>query len=247
MHVGVYVDGFNLYYGARAMCGRGTAGWRWLDLRALASTIVAAQPAWTPSTIDRVVYCTATIDPASNPAGHADQQTYLKALKASGTVDAIAYGHYVARVKTSPLATRDPKGKPILVHPNWPVMVQDTNGAASPNSVFMVSHAYREEKGSDVNVAAHLLLDICNHAIDAAVVISNDSDLSFPIVEARKLVPLGTINPTPAHPARALKGTPSDGVGKHWWRRLTPADYAAHQLPDPVVGAHATYARPLGW
>ncbi|HEY7200404.1 MAG TPA: NYN domain-containing protein, partial [Candidatus Dormibacteraeota bacterium] len=31
MRVGVYVDGFNLYYGARGLCGRGTAGWRWLD------------------------------------------------------------------------------------------------------------------------------------------------------------------------------------------------------------------------
>ena len=37
MRVGVYVDGFNVYYGGRGLCGRGTAGWRWLDLRALAS------------------------------------------------------------------------------------------------------------------------------------------------------------------------------------------------------------------
>ena len=35
MRVGAYVDGFNLYYGGRSLCGRGTPGWRWLDVRAL--------------------------------------------------------------------------------------------------------------------------------------------------------------------------------------------------------------------
>jgi hypothetical protein len=40
MRVGVYVDGYNLYYGGRALSGRGTAGWRWLDIRALAQALV---------------------------------------------------------------------------------------------------------------------------------------------------------------------------------------------------------------
>jgi hypothetical protein len=39
VRIGVYVDGFNLYYGARGLCGRGTPGWRWLDLRALATDL----------------------------------------------------------------------------------------------------------------------------------------------------------------------------------------------------------------
>jgi hypothetical protein len=42
MRVGVYVDGFNLYYGARlVMGGRGIPGWRWLDLRVLSEVNVA--------------------------------------------------------------------------------------------------------------------------------------------------------------------------------------------------------------
>lgn len=32
MRVGVYVDAFNLYYGARDWCGKGEPGWRWLDV-----------------------------------------------------------------------------------------------------------------------------------------------------------------------------------------------------------------------
>jgi hypothetical protein len=39
VRIGVYVDGFNLYYGGRGLCGRGTPGWRWLDLRALATSL----------------------------------------------------------------------------------------------------------------------------------------------------------------------------------------------------------------
>src|SRR5437870_2590113 len=114
MRVGIYVDGFNLYYGARDRCGRGTRGWRWLDIRALAANLVSCRSNWTGAFVERVVYCTATVDAHSNPSGYADQQTYLKALKASGTVDEIAYGHYVSRVKYAPLATLGPRGKPVL-------------------------------------------------------------------------------------------------------------------------------------
>src|SRR2546429_612057 len=104
----------------------------------------------------------------------------------------------------------------------------------------------REEKGSDVNVVAHLLLDIFNHRVDAAVVVSNDSDLAFPLAEARKLVPVGTVNPSGAYLATDLRGTAGEGVGRHWWRQLTPADYTAHQLPNPGKGAAAAYHPPSG-
>jgi len=63
-------------------------------------------------------------------------------------------------VKTAPLAVKDPRGRPILVGPAWPVMIQDGAGRPVDGAVFMVSHANREEKGSDVNVAAHRLLDV---------------------------------------------------------------------------------------
>ncbi|MFV2063919.1 MAG: hypothetical protein ACC726_10470 [Chloroflexota bacterium] len=43
-----------------------------------------------------------------------------------------------------------------------------------------------EEKGSDVNLAAYLLLDAVDHDRDMAVVISNDSDLVEPIAVVRE-------------------------------------------------------------
>ena len=131
-------------------------------------------------------------------------------------MDHIEYGTHVARVKTAPLAVKDPHGRPRLVGPAWPVMVQDGRGAPVTDAVFMVSYANREEKGSDVNVAAHLLLDVLGGAVDGAVVISNDSDLRFPIEQAREHVPVGVVNPSrkmrggrvkmenPAQPVSAL-------------------------------------------
>jgi hypothetical protein len=239
----VYVDGFNLYYGMRGLFGRGTPGWRWLDLRGLAADLVGRRSNWAGATVERVVYCTARIDAAANPSGHADQDVYLKALLAAGSVNQIEYGTYVARVKNAPLAVKDPQGRPQLVRPEWPVVIQDGRGEPVSGAVFMVSYANREEKGSDVNVAAHLLLDVLGGTVDGALVISNDSDLRFPVEQARQHVPVGIVNPSANYLAGDLRGTPNAGVGRHWWARLTVSDVKNHQLPDPV----GRYRRPDGW
>lgn len=238
MRVGMYVDGFNLYYGARALCGKGLPGWRWLDLRAMGMSLLAVNSGWSSIHSLRVVYCTARIKAdASNPgaAGPREQSVYLRALAASGSADEIAFGNYVSRVSTAPLATANKRKKPVITRPAWPVMIQDGNAGKVQDAVFMVSVARREEKGSDVNVAAHLLLDVLEGRVDAAVVVSNDSDLAFPIQEARKRVPVGTVNPTKSYTACGLSGSPSDGVGGHWWYQLQANDLHQSQLPQ-IVG-----------
>lgn len=243
MRVGVYIDAFNLYFGGRFLCGRGAAGWRWLDLRSLASDLLARRRNWPGATIEKIVYCTALIDGATNADGRRDQDIYIRALQAGGTIDHLELGHYVARVKQAPLATRGAGGKPVLVTSAWPVMVRDASGVDAPGSTFMVSYAHREEKGSDVNVASHLLVDVLSGTVDAAIVISNDSDLRYPIQQARAVVPVGTVNPTSSQLAGDLRGHASDGVGRHWWCQLTSADFRSHQLPDPAAGV----AIPAGW
>lgn len=243
MRVGVYVDGFNLYYGARGLCGRSTPGWRWLDLRALTEDLVRQHSGWRSLSAMRVVYCTARISGRGNPSGAHDQDTYLRALQAAGSIDALALGTYVARVATAPLATPDRRGRPVLTHPQWPLMVRSGSGSDEPDATFMASVARREEKGSDVNVASHLLLDALDGNIDAAVVISNDSDLEFPIREIRERLPVGTVNPTKGFPAGRLNGAPADGVGGHWWHQLSAAELMAAQLPHQV----GTLRKPSGW
>ncbi|MGH3281116.1 MAG: hypothetical protein ACRDNW_18545 [Trebonia sp.] len=104
----------------------------------------------------------------------------------------------------------------------------------------MVSYAYREEKGCDVNVISHLLVDVLRGDVDAAVVISN---LRCPVQQARQRVPVGVVNPSQNQLAGDLRGSVADGVGRHWWYQLVPADLYAHQLPDPAAGV----ARPVGW
>lgn len=242
MRVGVYVDGFNLYYGARGLCGRSTPGWRWIDLRQLATNLVMAS-AWPGSTIARVVYCIARISGASNATGQRDQDVYLPALKAANAVDEFAMGNYVSRVSTAPLATADKHGRPVISHPAWPLMVQDGTGSPQPAATFMASVARREEKGSDVNVASHLLIDVLENVIDAAIVISNDSDLEFPIREARNRVPVGLVNPTKNYRAGKLGGTPADGVGGHWWHQLAAAELYESQLPATI----GRLTKPTGW
>ena len=240
MRVGVYVDGFNLYYGGRSIFGRGTQSWKWLDIRALSSKLVAARQGWAGATIERVVYCTARVDGLANPSNPLDQDVYLRALIASGSADHIEYGYYVTRVKRGALA--ESRGKSIHY--------LDQNGAPLSASArpVVVGVAQREEKGSDVNVAAHLLLDCLTGVVDAAIVISNDSDLAFAIQTARTKVPVGVVNPSPNYLAGALRGKPSDGVGGHWWYRLTDVDFLSSQLPDPIAdGQRAPLTKPITW
>jgi uncharacterized LabA/DUF88 family protein len=225
MRIGVYVDAYNLYYGGRAECGRSTAGWRWLDVRALTETVIAKH--W-KGQVTNLVYCTARVDAKTNASAHADQDVYLKALLAAGAVNRIEYGNYVARTKRALLAT-DGKRAPELATSRWPLMIQDSAGVAVRDARFMVQYMHVEEKGSDVNVATHLLLDVLQNDVDAVVVISNDSDLALPIREARQRVPVGLINPrSQGYTAGDLRSASTDGVGGHWWDRLTTSDFKNH-------------------
>lgn len=244
MRVGIYIDGYNLYYGARKQCAE-VEHWKWLNVRSLVSDIVAAQRSWPEAVVQRIVYCTARIDGRQNPEGHAEQDVYLKALLGSGSVDHIEYGKYVVGIRPRPLAVRGaaPQDPPEIVKSGWPVMVQSQLGVPQPDALFMVSTLHQEEKGTDVNVASHLLVDVLTRAVDAVVVVSNDSDLKFPVTFARDRVPVGHVNPHGGRFAGDLAGHATDGVGQHWWRKLGVDDYVAHQLPERVAG----YTRPPRW
>ncbi len=245
MRVGINLDGFNLYYGGRAVCGRGQPGWRWLDLRALGDRLVD-NSVWSQhdAVVDQVVYCTAHIKGNVNRQGRRDQDIYIRGLTEHASVDQLELGKYISRTKRALLATEDHKGRPVPCEPAWPVMVRNgTTAEEIANANFMVSYQHVEEKGSDVNVASHLLLDVFSGQVEAAVVISNDSDLRFPIQECRKRVPVGTVNPSSSPTAGDLRGQPKDGVGDHWWYRLKKSDYESCQLPDSVGSA----LKPAGW
>lgn len=245
MRVGVYIDGLNLYYGGRSICGRGRPDWRWLDLRQLSQRLLDRRRSWTArsAVLHRIVYCTAFMDGGSNPSGRQNQDRYVAALRAANAIDSLEEGKFKLRITKSPLGVSGRNGSANVVTSRWPVVVQDALGNPVPDAVFLVSQIRNEEKGTDVNVASRLLIDILSQHVDAAIVISNDSDLSLPIRESRLRVPVGVVNPSAGQLAGDLRGSTSDGVGDHWWYQLDRADFTSCQLPNPV----GTCAKPLGW
>lgn len=102
----------------------------------------------------------------------------------------------------------------------------------------------REEKGSDVNIASRLLLDALSGTMDAAVVVSNDSDLALPIRMLRERgVPLGTVDPRPGRPSVVTDLLPRRGLRGNWYDQLSLDDFVECQLPARC----GDIARPLGW
>ena len=216
MRVGVYIDGLNLYYGGQQLCGRSERSWRWHDVTALADRLISRNARWAAqgAVAHRIVYCTAIFVGEENFRSPHQQETYLAALRATGRV-VVEEGAFVTR---------------------------KVSGQSTKGGVRMTIKVY-EEKGSDVNVASHLLIDLHTDQIDAAVLITNDSDLRLPAQHARQHLPLGTVNPRGTPTAQALRGWPNDGTGGHWWYSLTADDFFNCQLPE-AVGEHR---RPRDW
>jgi len=235
VQVGVYIDGFNLYFGGEALIGRAASGWKWLDMRSAFGAIARAHwPA--TATVEPVVYCTSRVLGRVSPEGHKRQDDYLRALRKSDSIDAVEYGKFMEKVKTRPIARLDDKNRPVLITARHPVFVQDATGGRVPDASFMVSVADREEKGSDVNVASHLLIDTLTARIEAAVVVSNDSDLAFAVSQARTRIPVGVVNPQRNPTAGKLKSRPDGCVPDQWEYQLVATDWTGHQLPDPCAG-----------
>jgi len=191
----VYIDGFNLYYGAV----KGTR-FKWLDLHALARTILDPR-----HNILRLKYFTAIVSARPNdPEKPHRQKTYIRALETFIPNIGVYYGHFLSHRQTAPLA-------------------EEREGLKFAKVIRT------EEKGSDVNLAVHLLNDAWKGVYDCAVVVSNDSDLA----EALKLVReehrkrIGIISPR--RPVSHALRNCADFV-----RYIHRPTLRACQLPDPI-------------
>jgi len=99
-----------------------------------------------------------------------------------------------------------------------------------------------EEKGSDVNLAAHLVHDAHLKRFEIAVVVSNDSDLLEPIriVRQELKMPVGILNPHQHHSA-VLKPQAT------FMKRIRQADVAACQFPSVMNDAKGQFHKPTTW
>lgn len=214
----IYVDGFNLYH--RQLERRPAL--RWLNVKALAETLLGSE-----NDIVEVKYYTARVSGAINPQTPRRQQIYLDAL---ATVPGISvfFGSFLQTEKWAGLL-HPPEFRPATDMPGpWPDVVK----------VRKI-----EEKGSDVNLASHLVRDAFTNAFEVAAVISNDSDLVEPIriatQEAGKTV--GLITPV-------VKPNPELERVSSFMRRFRPGHLKASQFPDPLPrNPEAPLRRPVTW
>jgi len=109
-----------------------------------------------------------------------------------------------------------------------------------------------EEKGSDVNLGAHLLLDGFKNRYDAAIVITGDSDLITPIKmvreELRKTV--GVLNPQRLSGLGHREPRASAGlrrVASFYQHGISWSQLEAAQLPNPITDASGTFHKPASW
>ena len=201
----VYIDGFNLYYGAL----KGTP-YRWLNPEALVRYYLPD--------IDllRIRYFTARVSALPHDADAPQRQKrYLEALETLGLVE-VTYGYFQQKVK------RLPEAKP----PHRTVKVLKT-----------------EEKGSDVNLATHLVNDAHLNRFDLAIVISNDSDLVNAVKLTRKDAgkKVGLLR-TKSNRGQALT------KAANFTKSIEDKALLASQFPDPIIAKGGKkYSKPRGW
>lgn len=109
-----------------------------------------------------------------------------------------------------------------------------------------------EEKGSDVNLAAHLLLDGFRNHYDCAIVVSGDSDLVTPIRMVRDELrkPVGVLNPQRlsgpnCRPPRKNAGL--QHAASFYQNGVTWAQLLAAQFPPTLTDAHGSFHKPATW
>jgi uncharacterized LabA/DUF88 family protein len=165
----------------------------------------------------------------TDPDAPRRQQIYLDALKTVPSVQ-VHFGMFLVQQKFSclfhPPAFR-PRLAEQLLQP-WPDVVK----------VYKT-----EEKGSDVNLASHLLFDAFRDRFDVAAVLSNDSDLVEPIrlVAQEMGKPVDLLSPV-ENPNPKLLAVSS------FVRRIRPDHLRAVQFANPIIREDGSeLSKPAQW
>ncbi len=174
--------------------------YKWLDLKSLCQKVLDKS-----HKIEKIKYFTAIVSGKIDLQKPIKQQTYIRALKKYIPEISVCYGHFLTNPAWAMLADPLEKGRKVRI-------------------------LKTEEKGSDVNLAVHLLNDAWLDKYDCAVIISNDSDLaeSIDIVRKERKKKIGLILPPNCHPSKTLmrKVDFIKGIRKNV--------FPSSQLPDPI-------------
>ena len=167
--------------------------------------------------IDKARYFTARVKARNGNADAArDQQIYLSALATLPEIE-IHYGRFLAKTKTRPLV--------------------------SPPFSFVEVHD-TEEKGSDVNLASHLLFDAWQGRMDTALILSQDTDLLEPmrLLSQEIKMPIGLVWLDNNQPGKNHRNVVS------FIRHATPARLSSAQFPTRLMGKNGhIIEKPFNW
>jgi uncharacterized LabA/DUF88 family protein len=186
--------------------------YKWLDFKALFTHLLPPN-----YQILKIKYFTAWVRPTPNdPDKSIRQRTFVRALKSHIPEIEVFLGHFLSHPTSMPLV--QPVGNQQFAH------VIKT-----------------EEKGSDVNLAVHVLNDSWLDVYDCAVIVSNDSDLAeaLSLVKTQHNKRIGVITPHKGKQSRELIQY-ADFV-----RRVRTGVLQVSQLPDPIP--NTSIRKPSTW
>ena len=187
--------------------------YKWLNLAHLARVLLPRNQ------IECIKYFTARVGARpSDPDQPTRQQLYLRALATLRPTVEIYYGHYLSHAVKMPLAYPPAQG------PKFAEVIKT------------------EEKGSDVNLATHLISDAYEDRFDVAALITNDSDLLGPVqlVTHRLRKRVGILNPQP-HPSVVLRQAAT------FFKRIRESALKQSQFPDELVDTIGVFRKPASW
>lgn len=175
--------------------------------------------------IIQVKYFTANVTPRpGNPSQASDQQIYHRALDTVPEIEIIR-GHFLSHTVSMRLANPQPGRRYADV-------------------------IKTEEKGSDVNLAAHMLIDGIKGRYKAAIVVSNDSDLATPIrmVKDELGLAVGVLLPirrkdATRHPSREL----TKPGATSFVSRLSEQAMQKSLFPSVIQNTIGPITKPANW
>jgi uncharacterized LabA/DUF88 family protein len=186
---------------------------KWLDISELCRLLLPH------NTINAIKYFTANVKPRpGDPDQPLRQQIYFRALETIPNLSIICGSFLTNKVKMLKV------------------------GCSPDKDSSYVQVIKTEEKGSDVNLATHLLYDACRGDFECAAVVSKDSDLLEPIKIVREKLGLtvGLLNPGKK---KSLALIPHADFIKEIRRGVLMAS----QFPDELEDANGKFRKPASW
>jgi uncharacterized LabA/DUF88 family protein len=186
--------------------------YKWLNIGEMCRYLIPAH-----YQIHHIRYFTALIQPRPDDPHRLDRQrVFIRALETLPNLT-VNYGQFLVNTIRMPLA-----------HPL----------ARGPRTVEVLK---TEEKGSDVNLATHLVADAYEKDFEAAVVITDDSDLTEPIALVRRHLGHHVTVLSPRGTSRELSRVATR------FRKITVEALAKSQFPPTLTDANGTITKPTGW